>query len=96
MWEEFYNAVRAGSQGIYIAMFDEFNEGNQIAKTAENSSQIPTDATDGLALGLNEDGTACWSDYYLRLTGDGDRMLQGTIPLTNVRPTPPVGGVRFF
>jgi hypothetical protein len=89
MWEEFYNAVRANVQGIYIAMFDEFNEGNQIAKTAESSSFIPTNATGGLIYGLNEDGTACTTDYYLRLTGDGGKMLKGTLALTATRPTPP-------
>ena len=30
--------VRVGCQGIYISMFDEYNEGNQIAKTAENAA----------------------------------------------------------
>ena len=35
-----------GCQGIYISMFDEYNEGNQIAKTAENASPCsrPTSA----------------------------------------------------
>ncbi|MEV6035843.1 hypothetical protein AB0L65_32120 [Nonomuraea sp. NPDC052116] len=87
MWRQFYNMVRVGAQGIYISMFDEFNEGNQIAKTAENASMIP--AGSGL-LGLDEDGTVCSSDYYLRLTGDGGRMLKGQIALTSVRPTQPV------
>ncbi|WP_041952942.1 discoidin domain-containing protein [Microbispora sp. H10830] len=87
MWRQFYNMVRAGAQGIYISMFDEFNEGNQIAKTAENASMIPVGS--GL-LGLDEDGTVCSSDYYLRLTRDGGRMLRGQIALTSVRPTPPV------
>jgi hypothetical protein len=41
-------------------------------------------------LALNEDGTACSSDYYLRLTADGGRMLKGQIALTATRPTPPV------
>ena len=38
MWRQFYNMCRAGVQGIYISMFDEYNEGNQIAKTAETSA----------------------------------------------------------
>ncbi|MBG0857088.1 lectin [Streptomyces spinoverrucosus] len=86
MWRQFYNVVRAGVQGIYISMYDEYNEGNQIAKTAESQSWIPTDA--GL-LGLDEDGTACSADYYLRLTGDGGRMLKGELALTATRPTQP-------
>jgi hypothetical protein len=87
MWRQFYNMVRLGAQGIYISMYDEFNEGNQIVKTAESQAWIPTNS--GL-FGLDEDGTACSSDYYLRLTGDGGRMLKGQIALTATRPTPPV------
>ncbi|MEV7288164.1 xylosidase [Streptomyces sp. NPDC093252] len=86
MWRQFYNVVRAGSQGIYISMYDEYNEGNQIAKTAESQSWIPKDS--GL-LGLDEDGTACSADYYLRLTGDGGRMLKGQLAVTATRPTAP-------
>jgi hypothetical protein len=89
MWRQFYNVVRAGAPAIYISMFDEFNEGNQIVKTAESQAYIPTDS--GL-LGLDEDGTACSSDYYLRLTGDGGRMLKGQLALTATRPTQPVLG----
>ncbi|UAY50840.1 glycoside hydrolase family 71/99-like protein [Ferruginibacter albus] len=87
MWRQFYNMTRAGSQGIYISMFDEYNEGNQIAKTAENASMIP--AGSGI-LGLDEDGTACSSDYYMRLTQDGRKMFLGTIGLTATRPTKPM------
>jgi len=84
MWRMFYNAVRVGCQGIYISMYDEYNEGNQIAKTAENASMVP--AGSGF-LALDEDGTAVSSDYYLRLTGDGGKMLKGQIGLTSTRPT---------
>jgi hypothetical protein len=89
MWRHFYNMVRVGAAGIYISMFDEYNEGNQIAKTAETAATVP--ANSGL-LALDEDGTACSADYYLRLTGDGGRMLKGQLPLTAVRPTQPVVG----
>jgi hypothetical protein len=89
MWRQFYNMVRAGVQGIYISMFDEYNEGNQIAKTAETQDSVPTDGGSKM-LALDEDGTACSSDYYLRLTGDGGKMLKGTIALTAARPTKPV------
>ncbi|WP_042402283.1 glycoside hydrolase family 71/99-like protein [Streptacidiphilus carbonis] len=87
MWRQFYNMKRVGAQGIYISMFDEFNEGNQIAKTAATAAGVPTGS--GL-LALDEDGTACSSDYYLRLTADGGRMLKGQIALTATRPTQPV------
>jgi chitodextrinase len=86
MWRQFYNMVRAGVQGIYISMYDEYNEGNQIAKTAESQAWTPTNSG---FLALDEDGTACSSDYYLRLTGDGGKMLKGQIALTATRPTQP-------
>ncbi|UWE10419.1 DUF7910 domain-containing protein [Actinacidiphila bryophytorum] len=89
MWRQFYNMCRAGVQGIYISMFDEYNEGNQIAKTAESQAWVPTNSG---FLALDEDGTACSSDYYLRLTGDGGRMLKGQIALTPTRPTKPTTG----
>jgi hypothetical protein len=87
MWRQFYNMVRLGAQGIYISMFDEYGEGNQIAKTSATQATVP--AGSGL-LALDEDGTACSSDYYLRLTNDGGRMLKGEIALTATRPTPPI------
>lgn len=87
MWRQFYNMTRLGAQGIYISMFDEYNEGNQIAKTAENISMIPEGSS---FLTLDEDGTACSSDYYLRLSGDGGKMFKGEIPSTTLRPTSPV------
>jgi hypothetical protein len=87
MWRQFYNTVRLGAQGIYVSMFDEYNEGNQIAKTPETQAGVPVGSG---FLALDEDGVRCSSDYYLRLTGDGGRMLKGQVPLTAVRPTRPV------
>jgi len=87
MWRQLYNMVQIGSDGIYISMYDEYNEGNQIAKTAATSADAPAGA--GFVT-LDEDGTACSSDYYLRLTGDGGKMLRKQLPLTSVRPTSPL------
>jgi hypothetical protein len=88
-WRSLYNMIRLGSQGLYVSMFDEFNEGNQIAKTAPTAAFVP--AGSGIRA-LDEDGTACSPDYYLRITADGGRMLKGQLALTATRPTPPVTG----
>jgi hypothetical protein len=88
-WRSLYNMIRLGSQGLYVSMFDEFNEGNQIAKTAPTAAFVP--AGSGIRA-LDEDGTACSADYYLRITADGGRMLKGQLALTATRPTPPVVG----
>jgi len=86
-WRSLYNMIRLGSQGLYVSMFDEFNEGNQIAKTAVSQAWVP--AGSGIRA-LDEDGTACSADYYLRLTADGGRMLKGQLALTATRPTQPL------
>jgi hypothetical protein len=86
MWRQFYNMTKLGCQGIYISMFDEYNEGNQIAKTAETTADVPAGSS---ILALDEDGVACSADYYLRLTGDGGKMFKGQIALTTNRPTTP-------
>jgi Malectin domain len=89
MWRQFANLIQVGAQGLYISMFDEFNEGNQIACTAEDASMEPAGSA-SLYFTLDQDGVRCSSDYYLRLTGDGGRMLKGQIPFTFTRPTVPM------
>jgi hypothetical protein len=88
MWRQFYNMKSIGVQALYISMFDEYNEGNQIACTAEDASMIPV-GSGSLYFTLDQDGVHCSSDYYLRLTGDGGRMFKGQIALTPTRPTQP-------
>lgn len=95
MWRQFYNMAHLAPDALYISMYDEFNEGNQIVKTADTQAIVP--AGSGF-LSLDEDGTSCSSDYYLRLTGDGNRMFQGQLPITASRPTQPenLNGRAFF
>uniref|UniRef100_A0A914D225 Xylosidase n=1 Tax=Acrobeloides nanus TaxID=290746 RepID=A0A914D225_9BILA len=92
MWRQFYNMARLGVQAIYISMFDEYNEGNQIAKTAENAKMVPTNYN---FVTLDEDGVVCSSDYYLRLTTDGGKMFKGQTPITPIRPTLPTCPLNF-
>lgn len=85
LWRQFANIKSTGISSAYVAMFDEFDEGTAIAKAAENASMAPTDQ---YFLTLDADGVLVSSDFYLRLTGDGARMLQGQIPMQWPRPTP--------
>lgn len=85
-WHQLYNAIDAGCNMVYIAMFDEVDEGTAIFKIAENSSQIPTT---GRIVTLDMDGIKLPSDWYLRLTGEASRMLRGEIPLTSSIPLVP-------
>ncbi|MXV14055.1 RICIN domain-containing protein [Hufsiella ginkgonis] len=89
LWTQFATFKNAGVQSVYIAMFDEMNEATQIFKTAENASQAPAGQW---YLNLDADGVAVSSDFYLRLTGDGGRMLKGQIPYSATHPTAHIAG----
>ncbi|MCU0858657.1 MAG: carbohydrate binding domain-containing protein, partial [Pontiellaceae bacterium] len=84
MWSQFYNIRNKNIPNVYVAMFDEYDEATAIAKAAENSGMKPTNQW---FLTLDADGVACSSDYYLRLTGDGGRMVKNQTGRTSVHPT---------
>ena len=83
LWHQFYNTVDAGCNMVYVAMFDEVDEGTAIYKLAENEDQIPIT---GAFVTLDADGYKLPSDWYLRLTGEASRMLRGEISLTDEIP----------
>ncbi|MBB6110000.1 hypothetical protein SAMN05421821_108193 [Mucilaginibacter lappiensis] len=89
MWEQFANIRNQGIGNVYVGMFDEYDEATAIAKAAEDASMIPTNQ---YFLTLDADGVHVSSDYYLRLTNDGGKMIKGQIPLTFTHPTPFVVG----
>jgi hypothetical protein len=84
MWRQFAQVRNRAIPSVYVAMFDEYDEGTAISKAAENSSMIPTNQ---YFLTLEADGVACSSDFYLRLTGDGAKMVKGQTPLVWSHPT---------
>lgn len=86
LWRQFYNAIDAGCNMVYVAMFDEVDEGTAIFKTTENASQNPTT---GAFVTLDIDGYDLPSDWYLRLTGEASKMLRGDIPITTEIPITP-------
>src|SRR2546430_11767303 len=53
-------AAQQAHASVWIAMFDEYDEGTAIAKAAENPSMIPADQ---YFLTLDADGTAVSSDF---------------------------------
>ncbi|KAH8552554.1 hypothetical protein BGW37DRAFT_550794 [Umbelopsis sp. PMI_123] len=84
LWQQFVNLRKLGIPNAYIAMFDEYNEGTAIAKAAEDSSMIPTNQ---YFLTLDADGVHVSSDFYLRVAGDGGRLMKHQIPVTKKVPT---------
>jgi hypothetical protein len=71
LWTQLCEARRAGASMIYVAMFDEVDEGTAIFKCANDvpegsSSKFVT--LEGLP-----------SDYYLKLVGAGGKLLRGEL-----------------
>lgn len=84
LWHQFANIRNKAIPNAYVAMFDEYDEGTAIAKAAVNVSQIPTNQ---YFLTLDADGVTVSSDFYLRLTGDGAKMIKNQTALTFNHPT---------
>jgi hypothetical protein len=66
-WRQFSTAAELGIDMAYVAMFDEVDEGTAIFKVT-NSPPTPGHF-------LTYDGLP--SDWYLRLTGEGTRLIRG-------------------
>jgi hypothetical protein len=77
LWKQFGEAKKAGATMIYLAMFDEMDEGTAIFKCTNDP---PVGASSFLTL----DGLP--SDHYLWLTGMGGKLLRGEIAATEELP----------
>ncbi len=78
LWSQMTAAKRAGAEMIYVAMFDEVDEGTAIFKCTDDPP-----VGKGVAFLANE---GLPSDHYLWLTGQGTRMLRDEIPITEKVP----------
>jgi hypothetical protein len=77
LWSQAIAARQAGARSLYVAMFDEMDEGTAIFKTSTNP---PVGASRFLA------EPELKSDHYLWLTGQIGKMLRGEIPVTEGLP----------
>jgi hypothetical protein len=80
LWSQFTAAKRAGAEMIYVAMFDEVDEGTAIFKC---TNDVPVSEESKFVT-----YESLPSDFYLRLTGAGGKMLRGEIPITATQPLP--------
>jgi hypothetical protein len=79
LWSQFVAAKRSGASMIYVAMFDEVDEGTAIFKC---TNDLPVG--EGVKF-LTYDGLP--SDHYLKLTGAGGRLLRGELPMADAMPS---------
>ncbi len=77
LWTQYVQAKKAGATMVYQAMFDEVNEGTAIFKCTN-------DPPAGASKFVTYEGLP--SDFYLKLVGQGARMLRGESAVTEDVP----------
>ncbi|MCV9385261.1 glycoside hydrolase family 71/99-like protein [Reichenbachiella ulvae] len=77
-WDLLYNSIQAGASMIYVAMFDEIDEGTAIIPVLDS----PPNSEEAQFVG--NDGVDPY--HYLRLTGLAGQMLRKEIPLQAEMP----------
>ncbi len=77
-WQQISTAIAAGASMLYVAMFDEVNEGTAIFKGSDNPP------VSKVASFITMDGKP--SDHYLWLTGEAGKMLRNEKPLSYKMP----------
>ncbi len=78
LWSQFVAAKRAGADMLYVAMFDEVDEATAIFKC---TNDVPVGEG---AKFVTYEGLP--SDYYLKLTGQGAKLLRGELPMSDEIP----------
>ncbi|MBE0675237.1 MAG: T9SS type A sorting domain-containing protein [Bacteroidales bacterium] len=91
LWKQVYEVCKLKNKFMYVAMFDEIDEGTAMYKMAETQDDCPV--VDPLLVPLNEDGYDLPSDWYLRLGTELQKMLEGSIPLDVNLPIRPVHAI---
>jgi len=81
LWRQVAGARFAGAKSLYVAMFDEMDEGTAIFKCA-NSSKIPLNSHLSF-VGIENDLP---SDYYLWLTGQAAKWFHGDNSFSAIKP----------
>src|SRR5436309_2702506 len=94
-WRQIYNALNAGCGMLYGAMFDEIDEGTALYKIAPTTNEIPAFAPTNQYqfFALNADGYSLPSDWYLRVTQQGEQTIHQAIPLNSILPITPTNQI---
>jgi hypothetical protein len=79
LWRQFVAAQQLNVDTVYVAMFDEVDEGTAIFKvTNDPPTQAHFDTFDRLP-----------SDFYLRLTAEGTKLIRGERKVSSTLPIKP-------
>lgn len=81
LWKQIAGAKMSGAKSLYVAMFDEVDEGTAIYKCATEDS-LPLHG-ESKFIGIEQD---LQSDYYLWLTGQGGKWFHGEAGFNATKP----------
>lgn len=81
LWQQIAGAKAAGASALYVAMFDEVDEGTAIFKT-KKEGETPLNA-DGKFVGIEPELA---TDYYLWLVGEGAKWFHGAKGYSEAKP----------
>lgn len=84
-WKQLRTVTSLGCDMIYVAMFDEIDEGTAIFKVSES---VPVEADGSRFIPLDQ---GIGSDYYLRLVGEASRAIKDGNGLSERMPSPDNG-----
>ena len=84
LWKQVAGAKLAGAKSLYVAMFDEVDEGTAIFKCLKKS-EVPLNGN-GKFIGIEE---SLDSDYYLWLTGQATKWFHGKDSFSTKKPIRP-------
>ena len=91
LWKQLMGAIRAGAEMIYVAMFDEVDEGTAIFKCAK---KVPVG--ESIFIPVEEEVE---SDHYLKLVGEAGKILRKEKAMafdTSLNPSAPNPFIRHM
>lgn len=80
-WQQINGSVKSGAKSLYVAMFDEIDEGTSIFKVLHEGN-TPLNG-DGKFIGIEPDLP---TDHYLYLTGQAAKWLKGEESFSSSQP----------
>lgn len=92
-WKQVNSVQMSGIPNLYLAMFDEYDEGTAFIKNASDWSEIPTDQ---YFMTASTDGYWLSSDFQLRMARAASRVMKGIdAPTTEVTVPHSLGPVYY-
>ena len=75
LWRQLFQSARSGAGMVYVAMFDEYDEGTAIMKAAAARKDAPING-DFVTFDVDKNYQEIPNDWYLRLVGEATKLFR--------------------